>query len=90
MGTKKGRIFGKGAPFKGAPRGLGEHLPQTPPLDPPLLESNALFCGKLHNVIVMSQSDITHRNNPRLDLVHSALIIKTHICRNTRPRIITV
>jgi len=31
MGTKKGRIFGKGAPFKGAPRGLGEQLPQTPP-----------------------------------------------------------
>jgi len=23
MGTKKGRIFGKGAPFKGAPQGFG-------------------------------------------------------------------
>jgi len=37
MGTKKGRIYGKGAPFKGAPqRFVGGQLPQTSPLDPPL------------------------------------------------------
>jgi len=36
MGTKKGRIYGKGAPFKGAPQRFGGQLPQTAPLDPPL------------------------------------------------------
>jgi len=36
MGTKKGRIYGKGAPFKGAPQAFGGQLPQTaPPLDLP-------------------------------------------------------
>ena len=37
MGTKKGCIYSKGAPFKGAPQTFGEKLPQTfPPLDLPL------------------------------------------------------
>jgi len=31
MGTKKGRIYGKGAPFKGAPQRFGAQLPQTAP-----------------------------------------------------------
>jgi len=38
MSTKKGRIYGKGAPFKGPPQAFGggscPKLP--PPLDPPL------------------------------------------------------
>jgi len=31
MGTKKGRIYGKGAPFKGTPQMFGGKLPQTAP-----------------------------------------------------------
>jgi len=31
MGTKEGRIYGKGAPFKGAPQRFGGQLPQTAP-----------------------------------------------------------
>jgi len=31
MGTKKGRICGKGAPFKGAPQRLGGSCPTLPP-----------------------------------------------------------
>jgi len=39
MGTRKGRSYGKGAPFKGAPQRF--RLPQTaPPLDhPPLVHT---------------------------------------------------
>jgi len=37
MGTKVGRIYGKGAPFKGAPQRFGEAVaPKCPLLDPPL------------------------------------------------------
>jgi len=37
MGTKKGRIYGKGAPFKLAPQSFGGQFPQTaPPLESPL------------------------------------------------------
>jgi len=31
MGTKKGRIYDKVAPFKGAPQRFGGKLPQTAP-----------------------------------------------------------
>ena len=42
MGTKKGRIYDKVAPFKGAPQRFGGKLPQTaPPLDPPLIRTVA-------------------------------------------------
>jgi len=38
MGTKKGRIYGKGAPFKGSPQEFGgRSCPKRPPLDPPLV-----------------------------------------------------
>jgi len=38
MGTKKGRIYGKGAPLKGAPQLFGGAVAQTAPsLDPPPL-----------------------------------------------------
>jgi len=41
MGTKKGRYYGKGAPFKVAPQTFeGAQLPQTTALDPPLACSN--------------------------------------------------
>jgi len=36
MGTKKGRIYGKGAPFKGAPQTFRGAVAQTAPMDPPL------------------------------------------------------
>jgi len=39
MGTKKGPIYGKGAPFKGAPQAFGGTVASNcPPLDPPLIE----------------------------------------------------
>jgi len=42
MDTKTRRIYGKGAPFEGAPQRFGGKLPQTAPsLDPPL--PGALF-----------------------------------------------
>jgi len=31
MGTIKGRIYGKGAPFKGAPQSFGDSSPKLPP-----------------------------------------------------------
>jgi len=38
MGTKKGRLHGKSAPFKGAPQMFGGAVAQTTPsLDPPPL-----------------------------------------------------
>ena len=38
MGTKKGRIYGKGSPFKGAPQRFGGgSCPKLPLLDPPLV-----------------------------------------------------
>jgi len=37
MGTKKERIYGKGAPFKGAPQRFGREVASNcPSLDPPL------------------------------------------------------
>jgi len=42
MGTKKVRIYGKGAPFKGAPQRFGGSCPKLPPLDPPLDELDEL------------------------------------------------
>jgi len=42
MGTKKGRIYGKGAPFKGAPQAFRVcSCPKLPPLDPLLSE---MYC----------------------------------------------
>jgi len=41
MATKKGRIYGKGVPLKGAPQRFGGQLPQIAPLDPPLQSISA-------------------------------------------------
>ena len=44
MGTKKGRIYGKGAPFKGVPQKFGGQLPQTvPPGSPTVYQGCATF-----------------------------------------------
>jgi len=45
MGTKKGRIYVKGAPFKGAPQrfGGGSCPKLSPPLDPQLLAAYIHF-----------------------------------------------
>jgi len=49
MGTKKGRIYGKGAPFKGAPQRFGgEVAPDFPLLDRPLDYSLVLFRSLHH------------------------------------------
>jgi len=46
MGTKKGHIYGNGPPFKEVPQRFGgEQLPQTSPLDLPLLFWKA-FCRR--------------------------------------------
>jgi len=49
MGTKKGRIYGKGAPFKGAPQKFwGDSCPKLLSLDPPL--DYAIHSGTLITV----------------------------------------
>jgi len=41
---KKGRIYGKGAPFKGAPQRFGGVVaPNRPPLDPPLKQPTLIL-----------------------------------------------
>jgi len=46
MGTKNGRIYGKEAPFKGAPQAVGGAVAPNCPLDPPLKRTHQLTTGK--------------------------------------------
>jgi len=61
MGTIIGRIYGKGAPFKGVPQRFGGgSCSKLPPLDPPLVQTEPKYfkkCNPLTETDFISKSD---------------------------------